>query len=111
MNLTEAADYFEMTVDQRNADGQCGYGICLHNGCGIFIDLKGAAYDFKLASNQQISDPSYFESDRNKFNPSRNPSTNIAQSSVAWLSENGRPALSIWQKQLACRTDRRVSVL
>jgi TPR repeat protein len=39
-------------ADQGNAIGQFNYGMCLHDGDGVRIDLRGAAHYFKLSADQ-----------------------------------------------------------
>jgi TPR repeat protein len=41
------------------ADGQYESGYCLHDGVGVPVDLKGAAYQFKLAADQGLTAAEY----------------------------------------------------
>jgi TPR repeat protein len=50
--LKRAAHYFKLAADQRYADAQNKYGLCLQNGEGVSKDLRGAAHYYKLAADQ-----------------------------------------------------------
>jgi TPR repeat protein len=54
--LRNAAHYFKLSADQGRAGGQCNYGLCLHNGEGVSIDLRNAAQYFKLSADQGRAD-------------------------------------------------------
>jgi TPR repeat protein len=48
----EMLEIIRFLADQGNADGQCGYGVCLRDGKGISTDMKSAAHYFKLSADQ-----------------------------------------------------------
>jgi TPR repeat protein len=52
--LEGAAHYFKLAADQGIDVAQLNYGICLHNGEGVSIDLEGAVHYYKLAADQGI---------------------------------------------------------
>jgi TPR repeat protein len=43
-------------ADQGDANAQCQYDLCLHNGDGVSIDLRNAAYYSKLSADQGNAD-------------------------------------------------------
>jgi TPR repeat protein len=45
----------QLTADQGNAAAHNNHGICLRNGDGVSINLRGAAHYFKLAADQGIA--------------------------------------------------------
>jgi TPR repeat protein len=52
MNKSLAADYFRLSADQGNAEGQFAYGKSLSNGDGVVMDKSLAAHYFKLSADQ-----------------------------------------------------------
>jgi TPR repeat protein len=51
-DLVCAAEFYRLSAEQGNADGQCCFGICLELGFGVAQDLVDAADFYQLAAEQ-----------------------------------------------------------
>jgi TPR repeat protein len=78
-NRTEARDYFKLSADQGNANGQYWYGICLRDGTGTSENQSEAAKYFKLSADEGYP-PAQYDYGRCLLN-ARGVSRNVAEAS------------------------------